>query len=143
GYFLPQPMSLISSDNELRKAYLLSTWVKLRPLFLWILAHPGDTSRIALKGPQWRSILDLASGLGYKAGTQTSKTHSEMEQLLRKLVSDRRHGVELDLTKLPATPAYWQGQQLSVEKQPPSQVTRQILWELYELSFRLELMALD
>ncbi|THV00650.1 hypothetical protein K435DRAFT_793991 [Dendrothele bispora CBS 962.96] len=131
GYFLPQPMSLISSENEHRKAYLISTWVKLRPLFLWILAHPGETSPIALKGPQWRSILDLASGLGYKAGTQTSKTHSEMEQLLRKLVSDRRHGVELDMTKLPASPAYWQGQQLSVEKQPPSQLTRQILWELY------------
>ncbi|THU88211.1 hypothetical protein K435DRAFT_866499 [Dendrothele bispora CBS 962.96] len=143
GYFLPQPESLISSDNEHRRAYLISTWVKLRPMFLWILAHPGETSQVALRGPQWRSILDLASGLGYKAGTQTSKTHAEMEQLLQKLVADRRHGVVLDLKKLPAIPAYWGGQQLSLDKEPPVQVTHQILWELYEVCFRLELMALD
>ncbi|THU89805.1 hypothetical protein K435DRAFT_593090, partial [Dendrothele bispora CBS 962.96] len=143
GYFVPQPVSLISSDNEPRRAYLISSWVKLRPIFLWILAHPGETSRIALKGPQWRSILDLASGLEYKAGPHTSKTHVEMEHLLQKLVSDGRHGVVLDLRKLPASPAYWQGQQLSLDKQPPVEVTRQILWELYEVSFRLEMMALD
>ncbi|THU88003.1 hypothetical protein K435DRAFT_803851 [Dendrothele bispora CBS 962.96] len=134
---------LISSDNEPRRAYLISTWVKLRPIFLWILAHPGETSRIALKGSQWRSILDLASGLEYKAGTHTSKTHVEMEHLLQELVSDHRHGVMLDLRNLPASPASWLGQQLSLDKQPPVQVTRQILWELYEVSFQLEMMALD
>ncbi|THV02906.1 hypothetical protein K435DRAFT_602512, partial [Dendrothele bispora CBS 962.96] len=143
GYFLPQLQSLISSGNKQRRGYLISAWVKLQPIFLWLLAHPSEMSCVALRGPQWRSILDLASGLGFKTGTHTSKTHTEMEQLLQKLVSDCHHGAELDLSKLPSSLASWREQQLSLKELPPVPVACQILWELYELSFWLELMALD
>ncbi len=37
----------------------------------------------------------------------------------------------------------WRGQQLADNMMPPLQVVHEILWELYELSFPYELLALD
>ncbi|THU97074.1 hypothetical protein K435DRAFT_857976 [Dendrothele bispora CBS 962.96] len=144
GTYLPQPESLLSSDSELTQAYLISTWVKLRPLFLWLLSNAGSNP-LNLKGHQWRSILDLGHGLQYKegSGTSTSWKHTEMENLLRLHLADRRHHVELTFETLPTADVEWRGEALLLDRLPRLQVAKEILWELYEINFRMELMTLD
>ncbi|THU92641.1 hypothetical protein K435DRAFT_862255 [Dendrothele bispora CBS 962.96] len=115
GTYLPLPESLLSSNFEQTQAYLIATWIKLRPLFLWLLSNAGLNS-LNLKGHQWRSILDLA---------------------------DRRHRVDLTLKTIPTADVKWQDEALSQDRLPCPEVAREILWELYEINFRMELITLD
>ena len=40
-------------------------------------------------------------------------------------------------------PAVWRGEKLTSNVMPPINTVREILWELYELNFRFEFLALD
>ncbi|THU84850.1 hypothetical protein K435DRAFT_564304, partial [Dendrothele bispora CBS 962.96] len=144
GTYLPLPESLLSSNSEQTQAYLIATWIKLRPLFLWLLSNAGSNP-LNLKGHQWRSILDLGHGLQYNkgSGTATSQKHKEMEKLLRQHLADRRHRVDLTLETIPTADVNWRDEALSQDRLPRPEVAREILWELYEINFRMELMTLD
>ncbi|THU82091.1 hypothetical protein K435DRAFT_872672 [Dendrothele bispora CBS 962.96] len=144
GTYLPLPESLLSSNSEQTQAYLIATWIKLRPLFLWLLSNAGSNP-LNLKGHQWRSILDLGHGLQYNegSGTATSQKHKEMEKLLRQHLADRRHCVDLTLETIPTADVEWRGEALSQDRLPRPEVAREILWELYEINFRMELLMLD
>jgi hypothetical protein len=50
---------------------------------------------------------------------------------------------EVDLQSSEILQVEWRGQQFRTGQMPPLLVVREILWELYELNFRAELLALD
>ncbi|KAK7442012.1 hypothetical protein VKT23_016289 [Stygiomarasmius scandens] len=144
GYYLPPPELLISSDQEATRTSLVASWVKLRSIFLWLLSN-GENESLVLKGQQWRSVLDLAHGLQYQqgSGTQTSRKHTEMQKFLENHLSDRRHGVHIEFGNLPSAVPNWRGQPLLQDGCLRPEAVQEVLWELYEISFRIELMTLD
>jgi hypothetical protein len=63
-----------------------------------------------------------------------------MQELLGNCLDEA--GVALDMSSNPSV-VFWREAQLSVGTLPNLRVTQEILWELYELNFRFELVALD
>ncbi|KAK7461753.1 hypothetical protein VKT23_008183 [Stygiomarasmius scandens] len=143
GYYLPEPESLIASSSESIRTRLLLTWLKLRDIFLYRLSSSRSQTRL-LKNAKWRSVLELGNGLqiGLSKG-RTTKVHQDMLKLLNKYLEDPNHGIQLQLQNVSSSLPKWQNQTLSNSEMPAARAVREILWELSEINFRLELLTLD
>ncbi|KAK7448856.1 hypothetical protein VKT23_013586 [Stygiomarasmius scandens] len=67
----------------------------------------------------------------------------KMKNLLLHHLSEFQDGVQYTLQSLTSTQAEWRGQKLLIDTLPSPRIAHEVLWELYEISFRLELVTLD
>ncbi|KAG7093912.1 hypothetical protein E1B28_007548 [Marasmius oreades] len=135
GYALPPPDMFITTGNELTVIILFRNWLKLRKIFVYRLSSSGD--RFSKK--QWRQMLTLDEGKEIRADTRTGQQKLETQKLLQEIMGK----CVFEIKNFASALVKWRNHALDGTKMPPKEVAREILWELYELNFRQDLVALD
>ncbi|KAL0568378.1 hypothetical protein V5O48_013609 [Marasmius crinis-equi] len=139
GYALPDPNILVGTKNEGARIRYVTTWLKIRPVMLYRMRSPTFEP---LKTSDWRSILGMEAH-STKTDTVVGKRRSEMQAMLREcLVTGGLQGT-IDLDHLDTAPAKWGDASFDPTVMPPTDIVQQVLWELFEINFRYELLALD
>ncbi|KAI5989930.1 hypothetical protein EDD15DRAFT_2370228 [Pisolithus albus] len=137
GYRFPKPTLFANVTSPERKKTYLLNWLAARPL--WI-------SRVDVRPPpkfpspqMWRDFLNTIST------EQLSSTRSAASKMaVRDILEDDIVHLTRGSAGAPET-ITWRGMEVKVASlsDPPLQLMRSLLWELYELNFRYELLALD
>jgi hypothetical protein len=139
-YAFPDPGLLVGPAKDERKARFIETWVRSRDAWISRVAQEGS---LAMKAQHWREFLltDLSNVSELTgASTKSEKRRQHVQVILKEKLS-------FDLSVAPrctvGEPFVWQGRDYPPGELPPENVVRQILWELYELNFSQEFLALD
>ena len=148
GYAFPEPGLFVGVTTEERQALYFANWLKYRDALIYRLAFSSSASTTSNK--LWRTLLTLPLNHNPVAppkrdnSEQTSRSQKQHDIVYTLLEScfNMDEGVSLNSGALPLDIS-WQGQTLSSTSVPLVQIAQEILWELYELNFRFEFMALD
>ncbi|KAK7453382.1 hypothetical protein VKT23_011646 [Stygiomarasmius scandens] len=103
GYCFLLPEAFLASNDDILKSRRICAWIKLHEIFQYHVSS-SDSAPQWLRPVQWKSILELASGLKYSADTKTGQTHGPMSKLLAEYLADTRHGIRLDMMTLASVP---------------------------------------
>ncbi|KAJ7025082.1 hypothetical protein C8F04DRAFT_1269563 [Mycena alexandri] len=130
-YVMPEPALLASPEDEVRRRTLYHHYRLLRDALIFRLAY-GDQPHALLTTQQWRDILQGKVTKQGKTGTRAQARSASLEDLLRPAFN--ACGID-DLTGFPVWP----------DAVPPLHVNsaKELLWELAEINFRYEFLALD
>jgi hypothetical protein len=152
-YMFPEP-SLILNANPNRQAIYLKNWLLSRPAWIW-RAQRRQVSTPPISPQMWRECLWW--GLATDKPLVNS-THPRFPELKRMAAAfnctlENNGSLAVPAWQLDTTPPTtrnsgqleWRGQIITMKENgmPGDEVVREIIWELYELSFRVELLALD
>lgn len=139
GYVFPEPalfMSIQSPDRQ--KAYFYS-WLKFRSALVYRVTSSGSNAR-PMPNTVWRTLLSLeylTKENVAKSGTRSEKLRETVTEFLQNCLEEE--GVELSNISANVE-VTWNGRRFeSLGKDE----FEEILWELAELNFRFELLALD
>ncbi|EEB98609.1 hypothetical protein MPER_01854, partial [Moniliophthora perniciosa FA553] len=140
GFYLPPPRVLVIPESESKRAKYFAGWLKLREVFLYRLSVPDIRG---LTNKQWRALLDVSDGNNkiFNNQSRSGQQHSEMQTLLKEVLGGSR--MRLKWEDLAEAPVMWKGQTLDQKVVPPVACALEIVWELHEVNFRHELIALD
>lgn len=86
-------------------------------------------------------MLEAANGF-----TPDSGYRKEMLDILTSLIRESNSiGIQLDADRIATAPAYWNDEvvQCNAYGSLDPQIVREVVWELYEAKFRLEMLAID
>lgn len=136
-YALPEPALFVTPSNDQKKISYLMTWLKCRPAWIWLLDTQGN---MAVSAQTWRDLLGMNFNKAANDQTLAGKRREQMKKLMGNAVD--RPGLSYP-SGSGSQVVVWRGQQLADNVMPPVKVVHSILWELYELGFRYELLALD
>lgn len=136
-HFLPDPAIFVNPSSRLKSSLVLS-WLRIRPVFLWRLGLPDPPS---FPNREWRSILEAADN--FRTGSQDRKEKLDILQSLVKESHSR--GIVLDEQNISSAPARWNNQlvQCNTYGSLDPQLVCEVVWELYEAKFRLEILTID
>ncbi|KAL0056772.1 hypothetical protein AAF712_016618 [Marasmius tenuissimus] len=139
GYFVPPPRLLVMPVNDDTKLRLIRNWLKVRDI---VKFHISSSPR-HLTAKDWRSFLDISGGDSKQvsSSTATGKRHNTMLEYLKEFL--RTHRLSFEYGDLSSLPACWHNETLSDACLPEKAVVQEITWELCELGFRQDLVALD
>ncbi|KAJ3832709.1 hypothetical protein F5878DRAFT_702762 [Lentinula raphanica] len=130
----PPPDVFFTPSNDL-KVSLLLVWLRLRPLFQWKLSLP--TRLKGYKNTEWRALFEAVDG----KKVESMKARAIMLRELEELCRQSSLVFQLDELPLPR----WSGELIEVNShgELDSRVVTEVLWELLEVNFRMELITLD
>ncbi|TBU28874.1 hypothetical protein BD311DRAFT_662634 [Dichomitus squalens] len=132
GYWIPEPALLLGAKDEARQIRYLTNWVRARPIWLYLLRVPG--SRACQVGPQlWRTFLNGVPE-DPTSTTRNGKRIFAIKNVFGEVVADDQFDPETD------APVDWHGTRF---QRVPETLAPGIIWEVFELGFRYELLALD
>ncbi|KAF5341449.1 hypothetical protein D9758_014733 [Tetrapyrgos nigripes] len=134
GYALPPADLFVTTGNPSTAATLFRNYLKLKDIFIYRLSY--SSKRYSKK--QWRQLLTIDEEQEIRSDTRTGKQRLEMQTPLKSMVS--RNTVQFD--QLSSVPVTWRGETIDGIQVPPT-IAKEIIWELYELNFRQDLVALD
>ncbi|EJF55526.1 hypothetical protein DICSQDRAFT_175800 [Dichomitus squalens LYAD-421 SS1] len=132
GYWILEPALILGPKDEARQIRYLTNWVRARPIWLYLLRVPG--SRPTGVGAQyWWSFLNGVPE-DSRLITRTGKRMVEIKNLFRSVFQD--HQFDLGTR----APVDWHGHHFEhvLEALVPA-----VIWEIFELGFHYELLALD
>jgi hypothetical protein len=137
-YALPDPALFVTPADGKKKVVYLLTWLRARPALLYRLQKKEST---ALSNQAWRDFLEMGRSNKMRDGTTTAARREQ----IRKIMGEVLKTASVSEVSPDATlgPVYWREEELPADKLPRPSVLWEILWELYELNFRLELFSLD
>ncbi|KAF9014426.1 hypothetical protein BDZ89DRAFT_915244, partial [Hymenopellis radicata] len=138
GYTLPDPNIIVGHSRDATRTAFFLTWLKLRTLCIYLIR---STAYEPLTPKQWRKILGLEIHRTTTA-TRFGQEHMNLERMLKTCLDEGGLQGSLDISNLAAAPIEWCGQKL-LATMPSSPMAQEILWELFEINFRHELVALD
>lgn len=145
GYAFPEPGLFYGVTTEERRARYISNWLQTRVALLYRYMSSSSSAR-PLNNQQWRTWLNYATNSAPSssgsANTVAESRRTEVQGILGSCLQE----VGVNLNEIPDSSeqtVFWQEQQLSIGVVPELAITQEILWELYELNFRSELVALD
>lgn len=133
-YALPEPALFVSPASDEKKAAYLLTWLRARPALLYRLVKQQPT---ALSNQTWRDFLEMGRNPAIGRGTKSAKSRDLICRVM---------GTSFDLItdhEISSPPVLWGDRPLAADRMPATVVVREILWELFELNFRIELFSLD
>ena len=134
GYWIPDPGLLLGPKNPRRLQTYLMNWLRARPVWLYILQRPGSESPMhGLSTQVWRDFLHGVPD-DPKAHTKNGKRAYQIRQVFGDLFSDQ----ELDPAASGA--AQWREHQFETVD---DRIGPFVIWEIFELGFRHEFLALD
>lgn len=89
----------------------------------------------------WRAMLEVVDGRG-SAQKRQMRMKDHLQALMRDTTSS---GISLDMERIDTIPAFWNGIEVKVNSfgQVDVGIVREIVWELYEAKFRLEMFLLE
>ncbi|TFK57934.1 hypothetical protein BDN72DRAFT_907280, partial [Pluteus cervinus] len=156
-YAFPEPALLVTIKNEDRRIHHFKTWLKWRSALLYRLSIPNHPSS-ALSAKVWKGLLSLnfekpgpakAKKEASKSGhtTKAQRTVNAGEEFLQACI-DAINSFSTTSSPFPplsistsnTIPITWNGKPFNTLTEADHQ---EILWELCELNFRYELVALD
>ncbi|KAJ7732854.1 hypothetical protein B0H16DRAFT_1468365 [Mycena metata] len=132
-YVMPEPALLASPDDPAHRRMLYHHYSLLRDALMFRLGYgDGDEPHALLTTQQWRDIVQGKITKQGKAGSRAQARSASLEELLRPAFSACSMD---DLTGFPVLP----------DAVPPLDMnkTKELLWELAEINFRYEFLALD
>jgi hypothetical protein len=134
-------MFVRAQSIERREAYFM-TWLKYRPAFIYRVSSK-DFAATPMPTAVWRDVLTYESShrkMGEKSDqkrdTKSSQLHAHAQDFLQNCIEAE----EVTLVGLEKGEPKWMG---SVVETLSDAEREEILWELSELNFRFELLALD
>ena len=139
GYAFPEPGVIYGGQSPERQAKLLLSWLQQRPALIYRLTSSESSARV-LSNQSWRTMLTFGNteiSDGSNEQTKSGRRCADMRELLGNCLDEA--GLEL---KTGGEQVFWREQELSTGVLPSFKVCQEILWELYELNFRFELLAL-
>jgi hypothetical protein len=142
GYVFPDPALFVSVQNEQKTITYLKNWLRYRPAFIYRVSSATSSAR-PLSTQTWRTFLFSASFTENKNSTDSAfqKRRNEIMDILEGCLHGDGVGINVD----PLTEADFKFCDATVSLNPPLDqwAVQPIFWELYELNFRFELLALD
>ncbi|KAK7045508.1 hypothetical protein VNI00_007340 [Paramarasmius palmivorus] len=141
GYILPDPSLIAAAGLEsqnftIRNSYL-DTWLKLRPVFLYRI---NTSDNKPLKTGVWRTIIGIrALGFHHK---KAKSIKEDVESMMEKILSQGNLKTSIDVSKLDEHPSVWRGQPIDIAT-APLVLVQEILWELFEINFRYDVLMCD
>lgn len=132
GYWIPEPALVLGPKDEERQARYLTNWVRARPVWLYMLSVPE--SRASQLAPQsWRSFFNGVPG-DPNSTTRNGKRQVEIKNIFGTVFREE----DFDTTMNAAIT--WHG---ATFQTVPDALAPAIVWEMFDLAFRYELLALD
>ena len=138
-YAFPDPGLFVSPASDLRKAKFIEAWLRSRDVWITRVTQEGA---LAMDAQHWRDFLNIDSSESAvnEKDTKSGKRRQHSQALLKTtLLSNPVMALRCTVGQ----PFVWQGQSYLPGSLPPPNVVQQILWELYELNFAQEFLALD
>jgi len=138
GYAFPDPALFVAVHTEEKTITYLKNWLQYRPACIYRVSTASSSARL-LSSQTWRTFLLSASYVDVK--DSTSAFHERRARIMGMLGGLDEEGVVIKLDP-PDAPTFCN---VPVQLTPPLKTydIQPILWELYELNFRFELLALD
>ena len=133
GYWFPEPALLVGPKDEARQLRYLTNWVRLRPVWLYLLRVP-DSQPTRIGAQLWRDFLNGVPEASSSTTTRAGKRMGEIKRILGNAFSDGQFNLET------LAPVEWHG---TCIENVGGDLAPAVLWELFELGFRYELLALD
>ncbi|RDB30337.1 hypothetical protein Hypma_007053 [Hypsizygus marmoreus] len=145
GYAFPEPASFIAYEKKERRSSTLRCWLRYRDALIYRFSFEGSQAR-PMSGKAWRDLLGLdwfenapSTSQSKKDDNQKTKSSSRRELLTDFLQTClQAEGVSLD--EMVRGKEAWQGKDFENLQDADFE---EILWEMGELNFRQELLALD
>ncbi|RDX51817.1 hypothetical protein OH76DRAFT_1454733 [Lentinus brumalis] len=131
-YWIPEPSLVIGSHCLDRQRRYLINWVRARPIWLSLLQLP-DHPIPAVNSQGWRVYLNGVPD-DPSLGTTTGRRALEIKQVFGAILAGE------DIEPAGGGDVRWHGTQFS---EVPEALCPWVVWELHELAFRYELVALD
>lgn len=153
GYILPDPNVFINLATKAIRIPQLYQYLQLRPTLIQRLGVTSSIIPIAvpLAGRIWRQVLALNADGFTAALTPTSnskmtkaaddKYHAAL--FLSSCVEATKETSATTLATILSTTPVFRGEEISIDTLSDLSLVKQVLWELAELNFRIELGALD
>ena len=134
GYFVPEPALLVGPSDVSRQLRYITNWLRAKDPWFHIVTHS-----VYKQGPihqqWWRNYLNhLYLNEPVDASTHSGKEKAKVFALFRALSPN-------DNVELSQGDAQFYGQPFTSLNQV--RMCQEILWEVYEMGFRLELLELD
>lgn len=132
GYWIPEPAILVSPNDMAKVERYILNWLRVRTGWLYLLQVPG--SKATRVGTQaWRQFLN---GVPEESNeqTRTGRRYSEIQQIFGDIF------IEADFAAREKGPIDWLGYSVS---QLTGDLPPKIIWEVFELGFRYELLAVE
>ena len=132
GMWFPEPGLLLGPQTEERRDRYFFAWLRIRPAWLYLLRHPGACVT-AVPTQWWRDVLNTSHEQAQGGDTARAKRWLKIRHLFGEVFS------EVDWNDQGAY-ARWHNFYIQgfEHKLGPA-----ILWELAELAFHHEILALD
>lgn len=132
NYLVPEPALIIGPEDRARKFRYLCNWVLAREPWLYMVTHLAFQQQ-PIHQQWWRDYLNHVNlGDTGKPGSATGERKGEVFALFSAIFP------ESDLN-LRGQPTFF-GREL---QELDTRFCQEILWEVYEMGFRLELLAMD
>ncbi|KAF8064950.1 hypothetical protein FPV67DRAFT_1419227 [Lyophyllum atratum] len=144
GYILPEPGLFIGVSSEDRRTHYIHNWLRNRAALLFRLVAPNANAR-PISVSLWRTLLNFGAAPDDRNRenaahheTLARKRHDEIISILGNAVTET--GVEVNSSTVVPS---WKGEKLLTTDPLRLRMVHEILWELYDLNFRSEFVALD
>ncbi|TFK59350.1 hypothetical protein BDN72DRAFT_865224 [Pluteus cervinus] len=147
SYVFPEPASLVAVTNVQRLSSMFKTWLRFCPAFFYRLTNE-NLNATPMPARVWKEFLTInfleSKVNSNKKSTDTppvsrsAKTLAYAKDFYQSLLNE--DGVCVTNSSHPSLPSTWRGKPFDTLINPDFQ---EILWEINELSFRFEFMALD
>jgi hypothetical protein len=137
-YAFPDPGLFITPVTNEKKSKFIGTWLRVREA--WIL-RVMDSESSALSGQHWRDL--LATDFDLYSATEDTKAAIRRRNILETLKPKSKYSPEVKMRSIVGEPLNWQGKHYPPGVLPADSIIQEILWELFELNFIHELLALD
>ncbi|KAG8215100.1 hypothetical protein J3R82DRAFT_8545, partial [Butyriboletus roseoflavus] len=140
GYHFPEPALLITPSSPQQQKLFCTNWLAAHPLWISHIEHNPPSP---LPAPQtWQ---DFLNSIPSNIVAEYITTRSAQEKLAAKMLfGDTLMHLQGE-TWAGRNSVLWRNQTIVITtlKDPPAHLIHSILWKIYELSFRYELLALD
>ncbi|PIL34351.1 hypothetical protein GSI_03126 [Ganoderma sinense ZZ0214-1] len=141
GYWIPEPALLLGPKDPVRARHYLFNWILAQPVWLYMLQVPGSGA-VKVAPQSWRDFLRGVIPDEPSSTTMTGRRAFEIKQVFGRVFADN------DLVTADAEAgegvreAEWHGGRLTLDAFN-ARIAPCIVWEVFELAFRYELLALD
>jgi hypothetical protein len=119
------------------------SWLRIHSAVFYRLYSPQFWP---LKRAQWRDMLAY-SFVATDSGPRTGKSNQMALKNLQEHLQDCLAGLSLEgdvsAEHLATAQVQWRNCPLTKDPPPPAQISQEVLWELFEVGFRYELLTVD
>jgi hypothetical protein len=151
-YVFPDPGLILGATNNRKAAIYLTNWMRFR--LTWIWQSIRNVDGLLMSAQLWRDV--LYHGLGTGNAKLGAKSHARISKMVHFVDGRLNSEGLLDFpTPGPSTSPLdpplkvaelmWRGEKVALDSDgmPATHIVAEVIWELYELGFRFDLVSLD